>query len=94
MFGMVFANPLLWAGVFAAGLPVLIHLMTRSTPVIHMFPTLRFLQRARANQSRLFRIRHWLMLALRTAAILLIVLAFLRPEYRAGALVASPEEGA
>lgn len=94
MFGLTLANPALWAGIFALGLPLAIHLMTRRTPVRLVFPTIRFLQEVRANQSRIFRVRHWLMLALRTLAILLILLAFLRPEYRARALVPDADESA
>ncbi len=86
LFGLALTNPALWIGAVALGIPLAIHLLTRRTPVKIVFPTIRFLQNARASQSRLYRIRHYLLLALRTAIILLVLAAFLRPVYRARAL--------
>jgi hypothetical protein len=76
---IIFGNPALWAGAFALGVPVLIHILTRRTPRRMVFPTLKFLHAAKASQSSLFRIRHWLLLAVRTLLIMLILMAFLKP---------------
>lgn len=86
LFGLGIANPIMWMGIYALAIPVFIHLLTRRTPVRILFPTLRFLKGAKANQSRLFRIRHILLLLLRTALLALVLGAFLRPTYQAGAL--------
>jgi hypothetical protein len=76
---ILFNNPALWIGAFALGIPVLIHLLTRRTPRDMVFPTLKFIRMAKANQSNLHRLRHILLLLLRTALFLFILLAFLKP---------------
>ncbi len=81
---ILFANPALAIGVFALGVPLLIHLLTRRTPKNMTFPSLRFLLAARAHQSRLYHVRHILLLLVRTALLLLILLAFLRPTLMQG----------
>lgn len=81
---ILFANPALAIGVVALGVPLLIHLLTRRTPKTMTFPTLRFLLAARAHQSRLYHVRHILLLLVRTALLLLILLAFLRPTLMQG----------
>lgn len=89
LFGLTFANPALLAGALALFIPYVVHLLTRSTPRRIVFPTLQFLQKAQANQSRLFRLRHLLLMLLRTAFILLLLMAFLRPIYYEGRTEAS-----
>ncbi len=84
LFGLTFANPALLVGALALFIPYVIHLLTRRTPRRIVFPTLQFLQKAQANQSRLFRLRHLLLMLLRTAFILLLLIAFLRPIYYEG----------
>lgn len=79
LFGLTFANPALLVGALALFIPYVVHLLTRRTPRRIVFPTLQFLQKAQANQSRLFRLRHLLLMLLRTAFILLLLIAFLRP---------------
>ncbi|MBN2590507.1 MAG: VWA domain-containing protein [Sedimentisphaerales bacterium] len=76
---ILFSNPAFWIGSLALGIPVLIHLLTRRTPKNMVFPTLKFIRMAKANQSNLHRLRHILLLLLRTALILLILLVFLKP---------------
>lgn len=83
---IVFTNPALWAGAFALFVPLVIHLLTRHTARSLAFPSLRFLEKARASQSRLFRLRHLIMFILRTLAILLLLLAFLEPVMHSPAL--------
>ncbi|MCA9443147.1 MAG: BatA domain-containing protein [Candidatus Omnitrophica bacterium] len=91
LFGVAFTNPFLWFGLLAAGIPFLIHLLTKRTPVNIYFPTIRFLKSAKANQSSLHRIRHLLLLALRTLIVLLVLAAFLKPVFQTGALVAGED---
>lgn len=96
MGGLTFINPAMAIGALAIAIPIAIHLLTRRTPVLITFPTLRFLYKAHANQSRLFRIRHYLLLFIRTLIILLVLFAFLRPVLSKGTLAATkaPEGGA
>jgi hypothetical protein len=81
---ILFANPAMAVGVFALGVPLLIHLLTRHTPKSMIFPSLRFLKAARAHQSRIYNLRHILLLLVRTTVLLLILLAFLRPSLMQG----------
>jgi hypothetical protein len=76
---ILFSNPALWIGLIALGVPVLIHLLTRRTPRDIIFPTLKFIHMAKANQSNIHRLRHIILLLLRTALFLFILLAFLKP---------------
>lgn len=95
MGGLAFVNPAMIAGALALAIPLAIHLLTRRTPVLITFPTLRFLMAAKANQSRLFRIRHYVLLLVRSLVILLLLAAFLRPVLTKGTLAATaaPEGG-
>ena len=74
-----FLNPALLPWLLAAAIPLAIHLLTRRTRRKMDLPTLRFLQRSLARQSNLFRVRHILLLLLRTIAVTALVLAFLKP---------------
>ncbi|MCC6489192.1 MAG: BatA and WFA domain-containing protein [Candidatus Hydrogenedentes bacterium] len=82
---IVFTNPALAAAGVALFVPYLVHLLTRRTPRRLVFPTVRFIRKAEASHSRLFRLRDVLLLLLRTAFVLLIFLAFLKPVLRAQA---------
>jgi hypothetical protein len=84
-------NPALWAGAAALVVPALIHLLTRRARRRVAFPSLRFLQRARASQSRLFKLRHWLLFALRTLLLAFLLLAFLKPVLRAREEARAPD---
>jgi hypothetical protein len=88
-FGFFLTNPIAWTGIFALSIPFVIHLFTRRTPVTLEFPTIRFLKKAKASQSRIFRLRHLLLMLLRTAILAALLMAFLRPVYQAGALAES-----
>ncbi len=79
-----FSNPALWVGVFALGIPVGIHLLTRRTPRKLVFPTLIFLRKAMARQSSFYRLRHPLLLLVRSILLLLLLLAFLKPVLTQG----------
>src|SRR5215210_1512622 len=84
-------NPALLPWMFAAGVPLAIHLLTRRTRRRMDLPTLRFLQRTLAHQSSLFRWRHLLLLLLRTLAVLALVLAFTRPTLNSALAVPGGE---
>jgi hypothetical protein len=89
--GIAFVNPAMFLGALLLALPLVIHLLTRRTPVLVTFPTLRFLVQATANQSRLFRVRHYLLMLIRTLVILLLLAAFLRPYLTEGTLAATTQ---
>jgi hypothetical protein len=88
-----FLSPLFLFGLAALAVPVLLHLIQRERRRIVPFPSLMFLQRIPYKSVRRRQIRHWLLLALRLAALLLVVLAFARPFLRQGGAVASAAGG-
>ena len=76
---MTFLNPLVLFGLAAAAIPVLIHLFNFRRPQRIDFSTLRFLREIEATSVRRVRIQQWILLALRTLAVVCLVLAFARP---------------
>jgi hypothetical protein len=61
---------------------VLLHLIQRERKQVVQFPSLMFLRRIPYQSVRRRRIRHWLLLMMRLAALALIVFAFARPFFR------------
>ena len=82
---MTFLNPLVLLGLAAAAIPIVVHLFNFRRPKTVDFSSLRFLREVERQSMRRVRIRQWLLLALRTLAILFLVLAFAQPT-RTGAL--------
>ena len=89
---MGFLNPFLLLGLAAAAIPIAVHLFNFRRPDRVDFSTLRFLREIEATAMRRVRIRQWLLLALRTLAVVCLALAFARPTSMANAGVF--EEGA
>ncbi|MCW1884126.1 BatA and WFA domain-containing protein [Luteolibacter flavescens] len=76
---MSFLNsPFLWL-LPLAGIPLLIHWLSRRFPKTFLFSSIEDIRRTVAGRSRLFRWRHLIMLLLRTLALLALVGAFLKP---------------
>lgn len=80
--GLGLLVPAFLAGLAALAIPVIIHLRHREWERPHRFPSLMFLRRIPIRTARRRRITDWLLLALRAAAIALLVLAFARPFFR------------
>ena len=76
---MFLLNPLFLVGLLAVGVPVLIHLQRRHQSRTLVFPSLMFLERIQIPSRSRRRIRNWLLLALRSLALILLTLAFARP---------------
>jgi len=91
---MGFVTPLVLLGLGALAIPVLIHLVQREKKRVVEFPSLMFLQKIPYQSVRRRRIRDWLLLAMRLAALLMIVTAFARPFFRRDALAAATQQGA
>ena len=70
-------SPLFFAALLTLAVPVIIHLTQREKKQVVEFPSLMFLQRIPYQSVRRRRIRDWPLLAMRLAAILLIVMALL-----------------
>ena len=91
---MAFLFPLFLLGIAALAIPVLIHLVERERGQVVPFPSLMFLRRIPYKSMRRQRIRHWLLLLLRCAALLLLVMAFARPFFRSPSLAAGVSSAA
>ncbi len=78
---MVFLAPWLLLGLFAALIPVAIHLIRREKPPKLLFGTVRFLKQTSRKLVLFQRLKQWLLLALRAGLIALLVFAFARPLF-------------
>jgi len=76
---VTFLHPLALVGLAAAAIPAFLHLLERRVPPEAEFPPLRYLSEAERQSARRLKLRHLLLLILRTALIVLIVLAAARP---------------
>jgi hypothetical protein len=86
---MSFLTPFFFLGALAIGIPILIHLTQKEKKTIVEFPSLMFLRKIAYTSVRRRSIRDLWLLALRIAAILLMMLAFSRPWFRSGTIAAS-----
>ncbi|HXV86908.1 MAG TPA: BatA and WFA domain-containing protein [Gemmatimonadales bacterium] len=77
--GLGFLAPLFLAAMAGVAIPVLIHLTHRPRENVVPFPSLIFLRRIPFRSVRRRKIRHWWLLALRAAAVLVLAAAFARP---------------
>jgi uncharacterized membrane protein YobD (UPF0266 family) len=82
---LFFLYPAFLVGLLAASLPVLIHLLNRRRLQRIQFPAVRFILLSQKRISRSYRLRHWLLLALRTLAVVLLVLLLANPIFQTGA---------
>jgi hypothetical protein len=80
-----FLYPAFLLGALAAAVPIVLHLIKREAAPEVRFSAVHLLRRAPIEQSRWQRLREWLLLAARVAAILLLALAFARPYLAAHA---------
>jgi len=76
---MNFLYPLFLAGSLAIALPIIFHLIRRSTKTKVPFSTLRFLQPSPPRLTKKSRIEHLWLLLLRCLILILLALAFARP---------------
>lgn len=93
---MGFLTPLFLIGLAGLAVPILIHLTRQERGKPIRFPSLMFLQRIPFQETSKRRIRHWLLLIMRLAALTLLIAAFARPFVRGGMLASvggpGPEE--
>lgn len=86
---MSFLTPLFLLGLAALAIPVLVHLTQRERKSVVAFPSLMFLKKIPYESVQKRRIRDWLLLAMRLAALALIVAAFARPFLRGSEMAAA-----
>src|SRR5260370_15785660 len=90
---MGFLAPWFLAGLAAVGLPVWLHLLKKHRNVPMPFSSLMFFERRTQSSIKHRRLQYLLLLALRTAVVVLLALAFARPFLRSrlGALSSGPK---
>ncbi|MBK1881670.1 BatA domain-containing protein [Luteolibacter pohnpeiensis] len=76
---ILFQHPALLGLLALAGLPLLVHLLSRAKPPEYRFSNVEFLRRITRLTARIRRPKDWLLLALRTLALLLLAAAFSLP---------------
>jgi hypothetical protein len=79
---VTFLHPLALLGLAVAAIPALLHLLERRVPPEAEFPPIRYLSEAERQSARRLKLRHLLLLVLRTLLVVLIVLAAARPLVR------------
>ena len=79
---MTFLNPIVLIGLFAAGIPLLLHMFNLRKLKTIEFSTLSFLKELQKSKIRRLKLRQLLLLLLRTMLIIFVVLAFSRPTLK------------
>ena len=79
---MTFLNPLVLIGLFAAAIPILLHLFNLRKLRTIEFSTLTFLKELQRTKIRRLKLRQLILLVLRTLIVAALVLAFSRPTLK------------
>jgi Aerotolerance regulator N-terminal len=76
---LTFLNPAFLWGALAASIPVIIHLINRRRARVVRFPAVKFVLRSERRVARKYRVKQWLLLALRTLILFLLTTALAEP---------------
>lgn len=76
---MTLLNPIMLFGMLFAGVPIAIHLLNRNRYRVARFGGMMFLRQAMAVKARKLKLRQFILLLLRCAALALLALALARP---------------
>ncbi len=90
MFGFGFLNGVFLAALAAMALPVIIHILNRRRVKKIRFSSLEFIAELNKRRMSKINLRRWIILLLRTLAVLCLVLAFARPTIRSTAPLFMP----
>jgi hypothetical protein len=74
-----FLHPWVLAGLVAAAIPILLHLLARREPPTVVFPAVRYLVSTTREHQRRLKLQNWLLLFLRTMLVVLLVVAAAGP---------------
>src|SRR5688500_3168981 len=77
-----FLHPWVLAGLVAAGIPILLHLIARRQPPTVLFPAVRYFVATTQEHQKRLKLQNWLLLLLRTLLIAALVLAAAGPTIR------------
>jgi hypothetical protein len=78
---MIFLNPVILIGLLAASIPVLIHLLNLRQRRRVAFSSLMLLKQIQTSSLKRFKIREWILLAIRTLSIFFLVAMFSKPVF-------------
>ncbi len=92
LFAFAFAHPAMLAWLAAAAVPILIHLWSRRRYQETPWAAMEYLAAALRQRRRTLLFEHWLLLAIRTLVVALVVLAVAEPVEERGGLAAAPGE--
>ena len=81
---ITFADPLMLAGLVAALIPIILHLLSRMRAPVVPFPTLRFLRLTSQKTARRRHLQQYFLLLLRVIVFALIAMAVAAPLIRGG----------
>ena len=84
------ALPILQFGIAATSLPILVHLLNRRKYREMRWAAMRFLVAAMRKNQRRVKVEQWLLLAIRTLVVLLVVCAMAKPFLESLGAVALP----
>jgi hypothetical protein len=74
-----FLHPWVLAGLVAAAIPILLHLLARREPPTVVFPAVRYLVTTTREHQRRLKLQNWLLLLLRTLLVAILVIAAAGP---------------
>jgi hypothetical protein len=74
-----FLHPWVLAGLAAAAIPILLHLLARREPPTVVFPAVRYLVSTTREHQRRLKLQNWLLLFLRTVLVATLVMAAAGP---------------
>ena len=74
-----FLHPWMLAGLAAAAIPILLHLLARREPPTVVFPAVRYLVSTTQEHHRRLKLQNWLLLLLRTLLVATLVMAAAGP---------------
>ncbi len=87
---IAFLHPWMLLGLVAAGVPILLHLRQHREPPTVAFPAVRYLLDATRQHEKRLRLRHWLLLLLRTLLVVSLILAAAGPSAPVRGMAAHP----
>ena len=91
---MSFLAPYFFAGLAALAVPILVHLIQKERKDVVHFPSLMFVRRIPYQSVQRRKIHNWMLLALRAAAMALLIAAFSRPFLKQDPVQAAALSGA
>src|SRR5688572_4756452 len=86
---MSFLAPLFLLGLAAVAVPIWVHMIQRERKDIVEFPSLMFIRKIPYQSVERRRIHNWWLLALRLAALIMVVAAFSRPFFTIDSIVSA-----